>query len=538
MAETQAPTVDKPVVDTRALDDALNTQMSGLPGEVRAASKTRQLAAKAQSDVDQILATKQRETYEPIESRYREQVVAGQKQVGDIGQQLATPFEVPKETVADFSALGGLVAIAGAMLGSSGKQSANNVLASMTGIVSGYKKGRADMISQAFKEFETNMKRLQALSTNAQTQLELASKLSATDKEAAKLKFAEIAAQYNGSIVAAKVAGEDAFTALTAANTIKQTNLSASSNAQRIIEWNAGAETRRLQELKVKQDVEMGPVKTYKGEDGFLYNVNELTGEVKKIEGSQGLTPPSGRGAGVAGGGAVQFRYNTAMASAATLLGYEIENLASSPIGANLPVAGELITKPETSVTGAAVGLLSQSITPAEDRALQQVHAGVVRAVATIEASGRPSGATEGAIKKLDSIRPRAGDSKINHYLYLAMLKQVTEIAVKDLQSAGATESQLQQAKSVRDNVAGLITWDVSDINKILRGKNGGSLVSDKVRETIATSGDLTAFERNINQMTPKPMSRADLQATMKAGNLTEAEALKRLKARGYYLEE
>jgi hypothetical protein len=33
-------------------------------------------------------------------------------------------------------------------------------------------------------------------------------------------------------------------------------------------------------------------------------------------------------------------------------------------------------------------------------------------------------------------------------------------------------------------------------------------------------------------------MSRADLQATMKAGNLSEAEALKRLKARGYYLEE
>ena len=538
MAVTPETTVEKPTVDTRALDDALNTQMSGLPAEVRAASKTRQLAGKAQSDVEQILATKQREAYEPIESRYREQVVAGQKQVGDIGQQLTTPFEVPKETVADFSALGGLVAIAGAMLGSSGKQSANNVLASMTGIVSGYKKGRADMIQQAFKEFETNMRRLQALSTNAQSQLELASKLSATDKEAAKLKFAEISAQYNGSIIAAKIAGEDAFTALTAANTIKQTALSASSNAQRIIEWNAGAETRRLQELKAKQDVDLGPIRQYQGDDGYLYEYNEVTKKITKIEGSKGLTPPSGRGAGVAGGGAVQFRYNTAMASAATLLGYEIENLASSPLAANLPVAGDLITKPETSVTGAAVGLLSQATTAAEDRALQQVHAGVVRAVAVIESSGRPSGATEGAIKKLDSIRPRAGDAKINHYLYLAMLKQVTEIAVKDLQSAGATETQLKQAESVRENVAQLINWNVADINKILRGKNGESLVSDRIRQTIATSQDLNTFERNVNQMTPKPMTRADLEATMKAGNLSEAEAMKRLKARGYYLED
>ena len=271
MAVTSETTVDKPTVDTRALDDALNTQMAGLPGEVRAASKTRQLAAKAQSDVDQILATKQREAYEPIESRYREQVVAGQKQIGDIGKQLATPFEVPKETIADFSALGGLVAIAGAMLGSSGKQSANNVLASMTGIVSGYKKGRADMIQQAFKEFETNMKRLQSLSTNAQTQLELASKLSATDTAAAKLKFAEIAAQYNGSIIAAKVAGEDAFTALTAANTIKQTNLAAAKNAQSIKEWNDGAETRRLQKEKIEQEIAIGKGDVYEQNGKLVY---------------------------------------------------------------------------------------------------------------------------------------------------------------------------------------------------------------------------------------------------------------------------
>jgi len=295
MAVTPETTVEKPTVDTRALDDALNTQMSGLPAEVRAASKTRQLAAKAQSDVDQALTAKQREIYEPIESRYREQVVQGQKQVGDIGKQLATPFEVPKETVADFSTLGGLVAIAGAMLGSSGKQSANNVLASMTGIVSGYKKGRADMISQAFKEFETNMKRLQALSTNAQTQLELASKLSATDKEKAKLVFDEIKAKYNGSIIAAKVAGDDAFTALTAANTIKQTNIAAQSAAQRIEEFKAGAETRRLQQEKLEQEIAIGKGDVYE-QNGKLVYFDRVTQTVKPIEGSEGARKPGAKG--------------------------------------------------------------------------------------------------------------------------------------------------------------------------------------------------------------------------------------------------
>ena len=294
MAETQAPIADKPVVDTRALDDALNTQMSALPPEVRAASKTRQLAAKAQSDVDQALATKQREMYEPIESRYREQVQQTQKQVGDIGQQLAKPFEVPKETVSDFAALGGLVAIAGTLLGSSGKQSANNVLASMTGIVSGYKKGRQDLIQQAFKEFEANMKRLQALSTNAQTQLELASKLSATDKEKAKLLFAEIQAKYNGSIVAAKVAGEDAFTALTAANQVKQTNIAASSAAQRIEEWKAGEETRRLQREKLEQEIAIGKGEVYE-QNGQLVYFDRVTQTMKPIEGSAGARRPGAK---------------------------------------------------------------------------------------------------------------------------------------------------------------------------------------------------------------------------------------------------
>jgi hypothetical protein len=301
MAVTQEPIADKPVVNTRALDDALNTQMAGLPPEVRAASKTRQLAAKAQSDVDQALASKQREVYEPIESRYREQVQQTQQQVGDIGQQLAKPFEVPKETVSDFAALGGLVAIAGTLLGSSGKQSANNVLASMTGIVSGYKKGRQDLIQQAFKEFEVNMKRLQALSTNAQTQLELASKLSATDKEKAKLLFAEIQAKYNGSIVAAKVAGEDAFTALTAANQVKQTNISASNAAQRIKEWKEGEETRRLQREKAQQDLLLGQYETYTdSKTGQIVRINKITGEKTAVAGTEGFVKPGTKPLGAA----------------------------------------------------------------------------------------------------------------------------------------------------------------------------------------------------------------------------------------------
>jgi hypothetical protein len=65
--------------------------------------------------------------------------------------------------MADFASLGGMLAVTASMLGGAGKQPAMQAMAAMTGVLDGYQKGRKDLVDRSFKEFDANMKRLQAL---------------------------------------------------------------------------------------------------------------------------------------------------------------------------------------------------------------------------------------------------------------------------------------------------------------------------------------------------------------------------------------
>jgi translation initiation factor 1 (eIF-1/SUI1) len=92
----------------------------------------------------------------------------------------------------------------GVMLGGSGKQSANNAMAAMTGMLKGWQTGRKDVYDKELKAYEKEMKRIELERKNLQTKLERLATLRVNDKEAAFALENEIAAQYPG-VVAAKV---------------------------------------------------------------------------------------------------------------------------------------------------------------------------------------------------------------------------------------------------------------------------------------------------------------------------------------------
>jgi hypothetical protein len=130
---------------------------------------------------------------------------------------------------------------------------------------------------------------------------------------------------------------------------------------------------------------------------------------------------------------------------------------------------------------------------------MQQVFAGMQRAMTTIESSGRPSGATEAAIKEFGKTLPRAGDNKINTYLFLAQARQVMEILEKDLKAAGASEEQLKQAVEARKEVENIIPWTVKDVNRILSA-GGERLVDEKVRSALGNSQTLSEFSSELKR--------------------------------------
>jgi hypothetical protein len=223
------------------------------------------------------------------------------------------------------------------------------------------------------------------------------------------------------------------------------------------------------------------------------------------------LTPAPRSGA--AGGGAVQFRYNTAITDATVAASMELKNIAESPLSAAPPVVAEALTNPVKSVTQGVIDYFAQASTPAEDRAVQQMQAGLVRAQAAILGGGRPGGMTEAAINEIKAQAPRSGDSKINTYLFLALGKQVYEVALKDLEAGGATDAQMKIAKEARDEAYRIVPYETKDINRILRS-GGPMLINDNTVNLLRGSGTIGSFEDGLSDLlegksvvTPPPAS-------------------------------
>jgi hypothetical protein len=70
----------------------------------------------------------------------------------------APEFKPTEESAAGFAALGSLLAVAGAMLGSKGKTSGLMAMNAVTGMMNGYNSGRKDLYEQQRLQFEENMK--------------------------------------------------------------------------------------------------------------------------------------------------------------------------------------------------------------------------------------------------------------------------------------------------------------------------------------------------------------------------------------------
>jgi len=142
------------------------------------------------------LATQQAQEREklmtPIIAEREQTMSEFEKRAAEINRQMAEKPQLPKETAMDFAQLGSLVSILGVMLGTMGKNSANLSLSGMTGMLNGYRQGRADLYEKSKKEFEEGFKQLQAQSAQIQTELALYMEKSKT-KETGAMEHLNVA---------------------------------------------------------------------------------------------------------------------------------------------------------------------------------------------------------------------------------------------------------------------------------------------------------------------------------------------------------
>jgi hypothetical protein len=475
------------------------------------------------------------------------------KQKEEINKQIAeySAF-VPTEVTAPM--LGVLFAAIGAtgmLLGGNSKNNAKAALSAMNGMAEGFGKGREQYDKERKQAFDTNVKLLQTKLSAINDGLEDARREAILNKEAADIKVRQTLAANDAQflqentnkrglestieLVKGQLKNLEKALGLQTTKTRQiegQLNRDAqalenrkiaaahSETLQRIAAESRATEAAARREFQLemlsKKQGALGQPIAIKGNQAFFVDGNGKIVTVTLPEGAVPVgklqprpeprtpAPRTGKGEGKGqpssgAGGAVQFRYNSAMVNAGNQLAIEVANAADLPALAAPPAFAEVLTDPSKGLTEAGKRFFTQKITEPESRAMQQVFAGMQRAMTTIESSGRPSGATEAAIKEFGKTLPRAGDNKINTYLFLAQARQVMEILEKDLKAAGATDEQIKQAVSARKEVEDIITWTVKDVNRIL-SKDGARLVDDRTRNLMQNSQTLREFNSELKR--------------------------------------
>ena len=446
-------------------------------------------------------------------------------------------FQPSKETAANFAGLGGLLMVMGAMSGSKGLVGATGAMNAMAGMLQGYQQGRKEVYEQERKAFETNFKIVQQNRALLKQEFDRALKEAQTDLPGATQRLSRRLKASGASALAATVEKSGITTAAASVNEASQNfdnQVQTYQQAPQRLAQIAAEKKRMLEQAKAQRQAQSidraaGVVqpKPQRERTVSVLDPNNpkqsiLIPESQAIKAAQEGKPytPAPRTGPSGPGGAVQFRYNQAVANATEVAAVDLAGYASSPLTATPPVADEVLTDPAKSLTEASKSYFAQRITPAEDRAVQKNLTGLIRAAANIQAGGRPGGVTESSLRELNKLAPRAGDAKINSFLFLAMMKQEFSIAVKDLKAAGANPEQIALAEKNEQLAKELVPWSVQDINRILRA-GGPALVSPKTIDLIQRSQSRKDFEKGLStrkQRTPQFESPEDVKSAFESG--------------------
>jgi len=255
-----------------------------------------------QKILEQTSMLKQKEM-EPLiaQERAKRQEFAGRQK--EISTELTKPFQVPQATMADYASMGGMLAIIGTMFGGAGKQPAAQSLAAMTGTLDGYQKGRKDLVDRSFKEFEANMKRLQALMKAVDVELAAYGEDAKLGRESAAVRLEVASALVRGGSLEGLIRGKSADSILKGREHIQNFNQKASQfEANMKMEkdrFDAEAAKRAAAEAEAKQKEEMTPV--YMSSTGPLNKFGRPIPNVPSDATRFGVTPKAAKTQGTVG---------------------------------------------------------------------------------------------------------------------------------------------------------------------------------------------------------------------------------------------
>ena len=444
-----------------------------------------QAKSKAEKDVGMadinIEREKQAQTIRDLEG----QQVLAQKSAQDIRalperEKLKTKREeftdmkfVPtKDTAQDIAGLFSLVNVIGMAMGGGGKQSAQQAMYAMNGMLEGYQKGRGDLYKKEKESFDKNFKAMQEAVKTLEKDYEEAVKMYQYDKDAADIARKLALAKNGGSIFKAM---EDRIGVIGVLNSIKDTASSVDKAAEMLNNLQAKTDAAAAAERRFKLQMEQ--------RERLARLQIESKSPVTNRQGQNALTFASRQYGNIAN--SVQ----------------DLKNMQMLPATAQSPVfAGMIGVDPNTALSSISA-LAARTITSKEEKAFEQITNSLDAALSRLEAQGLASGATKAAIQSFNSLKPRKGDSAINMALYIARVKQEIQTGI-DVHSKmpGATPEQKEATKAMLGEINKVVPFDVDVVldtlrknKKTLDSKMQGLLKTPNISPGIQMPKDLPA---------------------------------------------
>ena len=143
-------------------------------------------------------ATQQKKAFDEATDKYQTKLEKEQEKLDSFGDEKFHPIQ---DNLQDIAGLYSAVGIIGAMIGGGGRNSAMNALSSMTGMLDGWKQGRADLFKKEKIAFDEHLNQIKQQKDSIVQKMNAIAKEYTTDREKAEMDYKVLLAQYPDSVL-------------------------------------------------------------------------------------------------------------------------------------------------------------------------------------------------------------------------------------------------------------------------------------------------------------------------------------------------
>lgn len=350
-------------------------------------------------------------------------------------------FHPTQDNIQSLTGLFSIIGLIGTAMGGAGKNSALLALNSMSGMMKGWRSGRADLFKREKEEFDKNMQRVKSVLEDAYKDADRAEKMLAYNRQEAEALAAQSAAKLGGQI------GKQILEKQSVGNYVKYLK-------------------ELLQDFKHTEDLASRKDEARLNREAAERRHREAMAQRERLAKDKAQQSKE-KGQGTAANTRYAFNMTESFGQAAQ----DLINITRLPRDTVMGSFAELAGKSGDSLKAGLTAALGRQLTTQDERMFSQLVAGLDQNMARTLGGGYASSSAKHMIDAYKQQIPRAGDTAGSAALFLARFRQELEIFADVFDAhPGATDRMNGKVQKYVTAVEKAIPFTVDDVLSSTRG--------------------------------------------------------------------